>query len=188
MFGNERVFYGIIHGYPFCGFSLKKSINKIFKILRKISRMRVVNTFDVFFGLLSVSGWEGRNAGSQLLTQNANGPPIQRIGLGPELKEFGTHVVGGSAFSLPFLRSKQNPPALVCDLNGDVVVVDHDILRFEVSVQYVFGVDLVEGYYDLLHDVGRLLLTESAEGLSPHLVKQTTVRTLFRQHLHFVFV
>lgn len=55
-------------------------------------------------------------------------------------------------------------------------------------MQDVLRVDLLEGHYNLPHDMGRLLLSQLPAGLSAHEVEQTSMGTLLRQHLHLIVV
>lgn len=150
--------------------------------------MSLPDILDVLLGLLPIPVGEGRDPGGQLVAENTDGPPVEGLRLSPELKQFRGHVVRGTALGLPLLGPQQHAPPLVGNLDGQLIVLHHYVFWLEVSVQDVLGVDLVEAYYDLLHDVGCLLLGQPASRLPAHVVEQTPMRTLLGQHLHPVFV
>jgi len=100
--------------------------------------------------VLTTQVFKGRFSDQELKGQDAESPIIYLLRMFPPLDHFWGKIVQCPAHGFPPIRGRMNAPPKVSDLEF-TIDPDEEILGFNVSVNYVFGVEVDESVGHLVN-------------------------------------
>ena len=173
-FFEPRMLFHLLKIWSFFGIFLQDLLDKVDSFIWEVIWVVQFEVLDLVESFSLEDTVEWRLANKEFVRKHTNCPDVNSVIIRAFLKHFRRQVVRSSANSLSIVAWTVTTPPKIWDLNCPVTV--QQVFRLEVTVHYIFGMQVFQRLNDLPNIVSCFLLGKSFVLRELQLLKKFTAR------------